>query len=99
MTEVIGVRFRAAGKIYYFSPKDISFQRGDHAIVETARGTEYGFVVLGNTDTEDAAIFQPLKPVIRKATSEDDARHAENEEKEKEAFGSVRRKFRSMPSK
>lgn len=86
MTEVIGVRFRAAGKIYYFSPKDISFQRGDHAIVETARGTEYGFVVLGNTDTEDAAIFQPLKPVIRKATSEDDARHTENEEKEKEAF-------------
>ena len=85
MTEVIGVRFRTAGKIYYFDPKDIHFTRGEHAIVETARGIEYGFVVMGNRETEDAKIVQPLKEVIRKANAEDDQRHLDNEAKEKEA--------------
>ncbi len=86
MTEVIGVRFRTAGKIYYFAPGDIKFVRGDHAIVETARGVEYGFVVMGNKDAEDEKIIQPLKPVIRKAVPEDDVLHDENKIKEKEAF-------------
>ncbi|MBE6002666.1 MAG: stage 0 sporulation protein [Lachnospiraceae bacterium] len=86
MTEVIGVRFRTAGKIYYFAPGDIKFVRGDHAIVETARGVEYGFVVMGNKDAEDEKIIQPLKPVIRKALPEDDVLHDENKLKEKEAF-------------
>ncbi len=94
MTEVIGVRFRAAGKIYYFSPGDIQFNRGDHVIVETARGVEYGFVVMGNKDTEDDKIIQPLKPVIRKAVSEDDLRHDENHEKEREAFKVCQEKIR-----
>jgi len=86
MTEVIGVRFRTAGKIYYFAPGDIKFVRGDHAIVETARGVEYGFVVMGNKEAEDEKIIQPLKPVIRKALPEDDVLHDENKLKEKEAF-------------
>ena len=86
MTEVIGVRFRTAGKIYYFAPADIEFNRGEHAIVETARGVEYGFVVMGNRSMDDSKIVQPLKPVIRKATKEDDLRHEENSEKEQDAF-------------
>ncbi len=94
MTEVIGVRFRTAGKIYYFAPGAIQFNRGDHAIVETARGVEYGFVVMGNKDTEDEKIIQPLKPVIRKAVPEDDLRHDENHEKEQEAFKVCQEKIR-----
>lgn len=94
MTEVIGVRFRTAGKIYYFDPKDIHFTRGEHAIVETARGIEYGFVVMGNRETEDAKIVQPLKEVIRKANAEDDQRHLENEAKEKEAYKVCQEKIR-----
>ena len=94
MTEVIGVRFRAAGKIYYFSPGDIKFNRGEHAIVETARGVEYGFVVMGNKDAEDEKIIQPLKPVIRKAVPEDDILHEENKLKEKEAFKICQEKIR-----
>ena len=94
MTEVIGVRFRTAGKIYYFDPKDIHFTRGEHAIVETARGIEYGFVVMGNRETEDAKIVQPLKEVIRKANAEDDLRHLENEAKEKEAYKVCQEKIR-----
>lgn len=94
MTEVIGVRFRTAGKIYYFDPKDIHFTRGEHAIVETARGIEYGFVVMGNRETEDAKIVQPLKEVIRKANAEDDQRHLENKAKEKEAYKVCQEKIR-----
>ena len=94
MTEVIGVRFRTAGKIYYFDPKGISFTRGEHAIVETARGVEYGFVVMGNRETEESKIVQPLKEVIRKADVEDDHRHLENEAKEKEAYKICQEKIR-----
>ncbi len=94
MTTVIGVRFRTAGKIYYFAPGENAFNRGDHVIVETARGIEYGFVVMGNRDTEDEKIVQPLKPVIRAATEEDDKRQAENQQKEKEAFAICEDKVR-----
>ena len=86
MTKVIGVRFRTAGKIYYFGPKDIEFKRADHVIVETARGVEYGTVVLPNMDVDDAKITQPLKNVIRKATPDDDEREKRNREKEKDAY-------------
>ena len=64
MTKVIGVRFRTAGKIYYFDPKDIEFSRNDHVIVETARGVEFGTVVLSNTEVEDEKVVQPLKSII-----------------------------------
>ena len=86
MTKVIGVRFRTAGKIYYFGPKDIEFRRGEHVIVETARGVEYGTVVLPNMEVEESKITQPLKNVIRKATGDDDEREKRNREKEKDAY-------------
>ncbi len=83
---VIGVRFRNAGKIYYFDPQQLEIKRGQHVIVETARGVEYGEVVLGNKEVDDTKVIQPLKSVIRVATPEDDAKEAKNHEKEKDAF-------------
>jgi len=61
MIKVIGVRFRHAGKIYYFSPGALKIQAGDHVIVETARGVEYGHVVIGDKEVEDDKVVQPLK--------------------------------------
>ena len=86
MEKVIGVRFRNAEKIYYFSPGKLYIPKGKHVIVETARGVEYGYVVVGTKEVEEKRIIQPLKPVLRVATAEDDAREAGNREKEKEAF-------------
>lgn len=86
MITVIGVRFRTAGKIYYFDPSGYKIKTGDHVIVETARGIEYGYVVLGNRDVEDSKVVPPLKPVIRMATAEDEAVEARNKDKEKDAF-------------
>ena len=86
MLTVIGVRFRAAEKIYYFDPADRQIKIGDHVIVETARGIEYGYVVLGNREVDETKVIPPLKPVIRMATDEDRAIEAKNKEKEKEAF-------------
>ena len=86
MEKVIGVRFRNAGKIYYFSPGKLYIPKGKHVIVETARGVEYGYVVVVTKEVEEKRIIQPLKPVLRVATAEDDAREAGNREKEKEAF-------------
>ena len=86
MVNVIGVRFRRAGKIYFFDPAGYDIKKDDNVIVETARGIEYGCVVLGPRDVEDDKIIQPLKSVIRQATEEDDAVERRNKEKEKEAF-------------
>ena len=86
MTTVIGVRFRTAGKIYFFDPQDLNVMKGQHVIVETARGVEYGTVVIGRKEVEDDKVIQPLKPVIRVATKEDDAIEARNRDKEKDAF-------------
>ena len=86
MITIIGVRFRTAGKIYYFDPAGKQIKRGDHVIVETARGIEYGYVVLGNRQVEDSKVVSPLKPVIRMATPEDEAVEKKNRKKEKEAF-------------
>ncbi|MCI9360024.1 MAG: stage 0 sporulation family protein [Hungatella sp.] len=86
MIRIIGVRFRNAGKIYYFSPGDYEIESGQYVIVETARGIEYGYVVLGNRDVEDDKVVQPLKSVIRMATKEDEEKEASNKKKEKEAF-------------
>ncbi len=86
MIEVIGVKFREAGKVYYFSPGDKEIKRGMHVIVQTARGMEYGVVMLGNVMVEDEKVIQPLKSVIRIATKEDDEKEASNRQKEKEAF-------------
>ena len=86
MTKVIGVRFRKAGKIYFFDPLDFPIEKNQHVIVETARGVEYGSVVIGVRDIEDEKIIQPLKPVIRISTLEDDLKEQENKEKGKKAF-------------
>ena len=86
MIRIIGVRFRNAGKIYYFDPKKMDIKKGDAVIVETARGIEYGNVVTGIREVTDDEVVQPLKPVIRIATPEDDERAARNREKEKEAL-------------
>lgn len=94
MTKIIGVRFRNAGKIYYFSPKKFHIKKGDHVIVETARGVEYGTVVVGIKELPDEEVIQPLKPVIRVATPEDDVRVERNREKEKDAMKICQEKIR-----
>ena len=86
MVKVIGVRFRNAGKIYYFAPGKYEIKSGQHVIVETARGIEYGYVVLGTREVEDGKVVQPLKSVIRMATKEDEDVQEANKKKEKDAF-------------
>ena len=86
MVKVIGVRFRNAGKIYYFAPGKYEIKSGQHVIVETARGIEYGYVVLGTREVEDGKVVQPLKSVIRMATKEDETVEEANKKKEKDAF-------------
>lgn len=86
MIKVVGVRFRSAGKVYYFDPKNFKIKKGDHVIVETARGVEYGTVVLGIKEVTDDEVSQPLKAVIRIATEKDDKQEKGNREKEKEAL-------------
>lgn len=94
MIKVIGVRFRNAGKIYYFSPGKLEIKSGDHVIVETARGVEYGHVVLGNREVEDNKVVQPLKSVIRMANKDDETREMNNRRKEKDAFKICQEKIR-----
>ncbi len=93
MINVIGVRFRSVGKIYYFAPGKLEISRGQHVIVETARGVEYGQVVLGNTLVEEEKVVPPLKNVVRIATKEDDAQEAENIRREKDALEICREKI------
>lgn len=94
MVNVIGVRFRSAGKIYFFDPAGYDIKQGVNVIVETARGVEYGSVVIGPRDVEENRIIQPLKPVIRTATAEDDEIERKNKEKEKDAFNICLEKIR-----
>ncbi|MCR5798743.1 MAG: stage 0 sporulation family protein [Lachnospiraceae bacterium] len=86
MKKVIGVRFRTAGKIYYFDPLDFNIKKGCHVIVETARGVEYGTVVGDIKEVEDDKVVQPLKPVLRIASEKDDEQERKNKDKEKDAF-------------
>ncbi len=83
--EIVGIRFKKTGKIYYFAPLDIAFEAGDGVIVETSRGQEYGTVALSNRPVPDSETSKPLKPVIRKATEADTERHIKNKEVEKHA--------------
>ena len=94
MTKVIGVRFRPAGKIYFFAPGKLNIRTGDKVIVETARGVEFGSVVTGPKEVEDEQITQPLKSVIRVATKDDVRKEEKNREKEKEAFEICLQKIR-----
>ena len=86
MAEVVGIRFKEVGKVYYFDPDGKTFEKGDRAIVETARGVECGEVTMGNSVVDDSEIVKPLKSVIRAATKADLERVKENAEKEKKAF-------------
>ncbi|MGN0456790.1 MAG: stage 0 sporulation family protein [Acutalibacteraceae bacterium] len=86
MSEVIGVRFKEVGKIYYFNPNEEKFDEYDRVIVETARGIECGLVAMPNREIDDVKIVHPLKPVIRRATAEDLKVVEQNKEKEKRAF-------------
>ena len=94
MTKVIGVRFRQAGKVYFFSPGNLQIKKGDKVIVETARGVEFGSVVYPTKEVPDEDIMQPLKPVIRVATEEDKRNEEKNREKEEEAFRVCQEKIR-----
>ncbi len=86
MIRVIGVRFRTAGKVYYFDPGKLDIKKNDHVIVETARGIEYGTVVGDPKEEEYDKVVQPLKAVLRVATPKDDEQEASNKQREKEAF-------------
>lgn len=94
MIKVVGVRFRLAGKVYFFAPGNLDIKTGDKVIVETARGVEFGSVVAGVKEVEDQKVNQPLKPVIRIATPEDTRKEAKNREKEKDAFRICQEKIR-----
>ena len=87
MVDIIGVRFKPAGKTYYFDPMNFDIKEGDKVIVETSRGIEYGNVVIGKKQVSENSITKPLKAVLRMANDEDNRRNEENRLKEKEAFG------------
>ena len=93
MAEVIGVRFKNTGKVYYFDPNGVTLDKGDRAIVETARGVECGEVAMENRDVPEDSIVQPLRKVVRKATKEDLQKVEENHKKEKSAFKACERRI------
>ncbi|MBM6830127.1 stage 0 sporulation family protein [Anaerotignum lactatifermentans] len=86
MIEVVGIRFKKAGKMYYFDPDGLKLERDQYAIVETARGVEYGMVIKGNSMVAEDSIVPPLKKVLRAATEEDAKTMEANAKKEEEAF-------------
>ena len=94
MTKIVGIRFRNVGKIYYFDPKNYKMQVGDHVIVETARGVEFGRVVLGPKEVGEDEVVHPLKEVLRVATQADEDREKQNRLKEKDAFKICQKKIR-----
>lgn len=94
MVEIVGVRFRKAGKIYYFDPKGLTLEVGQKVIVETVRGLEIGDVVIANRMVEEEKCYMPLSPVIRAATPEDIKKDEENKRKEKEALKICEEKVR-----
>ncbi len=93
MVNVIGVRFKRAGKIYFFDPKDFDVAKGDNVIVETIRGVEFGKVVTGKEQIEENDLVSPLKPVIRKADDDDKAKHLNNREKAQAALVTCQEKI------
>lgn len=96
MAIIVGIKFRSTNKVYYFDPKDIDFQEGDGAIVETARGLEYATVTIANKEVDDKEIVQPLKPVVRKATPDDIKRVEKNLQDKEHALKVIREKVAEM---
>ena len=95
MRKIIAVKFKPTGKGYYFDPLNFNIQKGDHVIVETTRGVEYGIVSVGIKEIEESEIHSALKGVIRIATEEDEKKYKENKAKEKEAFEICQEKIRA----
>ena len=95
MVEVAGIRFKRVGKIYYFSPGDLKLKSGDHVIVETSRGIEYGTVAVPTKTVSEEDIVPPLKSILRIATPDDDKQIEINKEKEKEAMKICQEKIKS----
>lgn len=96
MAIIVGIKFRSTNKVYYFDPKDINFQEGDGAIVETARGLEYATVTIANKEVDEKEIVQPLKPVVRKATADDKKRVEKNLQDKEHALKVIREKVAEM---
>lgn len=96
MAIIVGIKFRSTNKVYYFDPKDIVFQEGDGAIVETARGLEYATVTIANKEVDEKEIVQPLKPVVRKATADDKKRVEKNLQDKEHALKVIREKVAEM---
>lgn len=94
MTKIVGIRFRNVGKIYYFDPKNYKMKVGDHVIVETARGVEFGRVVLGPKEVGEDEVVHPLKEVLRVATQADEDREKQNRQRERDAFKICQKKIR-----
>lgn len=92
MANIIGVRFKKAGKIYFFDPSDKQLTTGEHVIVETSMGMEYGEVAIANRQLPQEKIVVPLKKIIRVATKQDAKQNEENKKQEKEAFRALRKK-------
>ena len=86
MIKIVGVRFKSAGKIYYFDPVEFEVEKNMDVVVETARGLEYGTIVVGPKEIEESELVSPLKPIIRIATAEDTKIYEENKLKAKETF-------------
>lgn len=101
MVTIVGVRFKKAGKIYYFLPDTFSLAAGDGVIVETARGLEFGTVVIGPKDVKEDTLATPLKSVVRKATEKDLKQIEKNKEREEKAFDICLEKIekRKLPMK
>lgn len=94
MVKIVGVRFKPAGKIYYFDPAEIDIKLGEDVIVETSRGLEYGMVVVGPKEVSEEDLVSPLKPIIRIANADDKMTYAENKDKTKRAFETCEEKIK-----
>jgi len=94
MIKIVGVRFKSAGKIYYFDPVELPIEKNMDVVVETARGLEYGTVVVGPKEIEESELVSPLKPIIRISTPEDTSVYVENKEKAKETFELCQQKIK-----
>lgn len=94
MVKIVGVRFKPAGKIYYFDPADIDIELGVDVIVETSRGLEYGMVVVGPREVPEEELVSPLKPIIRIANSDDKMTYAENKDKTARAYETCEEKIK-----
>lgn len=95
MAEVVGIRFKEVGKVYYFDPDGMQFKKGDRAVVETARGVECGEIAMENREVDDSEIVKPLKRIVRPANENDLRAVCENREKEKKAFAICEEKIRA----